>query len=153
MLGAKKIEEMTEIEARELAMLIDTDGCIYYDRSDYSVHIIVQMAALLPTQMAEEWGGLIYKRIPKGEKRQYRWDLGRRKRVKLLLEKIKFYLKVKKDQADIALRILDITEAKAKDWREEASRLGEELKKLHRSQPPDIDLTTLKGVVEKRRKG
>ena len=152
MLGLKKIEDMTEIEAARLAMLIDTDGCIHAaPRADYYVpEVTVEMASLLPVEIVELWGGLIYEIPPKeGEKRRFSLQFQRRF-LRPILRKIRSFLKIKREQADIALLMLDALDAKSEGWKENLRRLAEEMSRLNDRQPPHIDLATLKGAVKKR---
>ena len=152
MWGTKKIEHIKEIEARELACLIDTEGSIHpcKQRDYYYPEITLEMADVIPVKMAEKWGGRItkYEREHQ-EKRTYCWSLQRRKLLQLFIPKIRLYLKIRREQADVALQMIDILNFKPKRWKEKLVRLAEELRRLNDRQPPDIDLTTLKGVARK----
>lgn len=141
-MGEKEFEEMVGCEGPVLAMLIDTEGCIYAAKShDYYVpEITVEMASLMPITTAQKWGGYVYKRSPVGKhKRSYRWQvLPEHKRA--FLKKVKPYLQLKREQAENAVKMLDVWENKAQGWKLESCRLAAHMRILNDSEPPDIDL-------------
>jgi len=141
-MGGKRFEDMIGCEGPVLAMLIDTEGCIYAAKShDYYVpEITVEMASLMPVETARKWGGYVYKRPPEGKrKRSYRWQvLPEHKRT--FLERVKPYLQLKREQAETAIDMLNVRKKETENWKFESRRLAEHMRKLNDSEPPDVDL-------------
>ena len=57
---------------------------------------------------------------------------------------------MKREEAEVAIQMLQILDAKPEGWREQVRRLGNELKRLKRLEPPIIDLTKLEGAVNRK---
>lgn len=57
------------------------------------------------------------------------------------------HLQIKQKQAESALKICDITDAKRQGWKEEKQKMLEELSKLNDPPPMDIDITSLGKTV------
>ena len=154
LMGTKLIEDMTEEEAKQLAMLIDTEGTIVGTKSRKSgskPRIAVGMYSRIPVLMSELWGGTIIKRskrraLLKGGKYMYTWNLDRRELVRSFLIKIKPYLEEKQKQAELALKMCDILDEKSQGYKQKLEELRMEISKLNHALPPDIDITKLKGI-------
>jgi hypothetical protein len=140
----KRLEDMDETEARFLALLTDTEGCIS-TKSYRQPFFAVKMASLLPLRMCEKWGGTISKNKPEKGKLLYRWDITPRNVLRVFLEKIKPYLVLKQKQAELALQMIDILgplHSKInEEQRKQLKALNDEIHKYIRADVPDIDLT------------
>lgn len=150
---------MDETEAKLLAMLIDTEGCISAGESGSSRNfrptIGVSMRSEIPVIYARKWGGYLYKRLTpchivdkKEVKLEYRWLLGPQRKLRFFLQKIKPYLINKQKQAEIALEMLDVIQLRKEGYRERLKQLKTELCELNHLSPPDIDLTELEVKFE-----
>lgn len=154
LLGTKNIEDMTEEEAKLLAMLIDTEGCIYATQTKtqtkgFNIHpgIAVGMRSRTPVDEAELWGGTLSKRFEDGNYK-YTWYLSRRKLVRAFLLKIKPYLKEKRKEAELALKMCDILDAKPEGYKKVMEELKAEISRLNQALAPNVDITKLKGVIK-----
>jgi len=152
--GTKLIDYMTTEEAKLLAMLIDTEGSIcasrhyiHYRRNVYP-HVYVEMRSEMPIVTAELWGGVLLKRLCKDGNYKYTWSLNDRKLLRAFLSKIKPYLQLTQKQADLALQMCDILDAKPKGYRKLLERLRREMSRLNHAPAPDIDITKLRGIIK-----
>lgn len=143
----KEFDKMTSREAEVLAMLIDTDGSI--GKSDRGLYITMEvgMKSLLPVMMFCKWGGTTFKHEKNGEP-IYRWNVEQRPRVKTFLQKIKRYLLVRKPQAELALKMIDIAERKPKNYKTTLRRLGDKLSELKHPKLPDYSKDDFKEIAE-----
>lgn len=146
--GTKKIKDMTEEEAKLLAQLIDDEGSIYATKSGVNIHpaIAVGMRSRMPVDRAELWGGSLCKQFEEGNWK-YTWYISRRRLVRAFLLKINPYLELSRKQAEIALEMCDILDAKHEGYKKKLEKLKAELTRLNRFVlAPDIDITKLKGI-------
>jgi len=154
-MGTKPIEDMTEQWAAVLAMLIDTDGCIYATKGGRKgrLHagVRVGMCGVIPVLMAEMWGGVLFKRFnPRTGNYLYTWRIGRgRESLRSFLIKIKPYLKQKQKQAELALKMCDILDEKPEGYEKQLQELREEISRLNQARAPDIDITKLNTFLKK----
>lgn len=151
-IGKRNLEDMTEQEAKVLAMLIDTDGSIYATtrgrKRNITPGVRVGMSGLIPILMFKLWGGALFKGFNQRTKNyMYTWRVGRgRKDLRSFLIKIKPHLMQKQKQAELALEMLDILDEKPEGDKEQLEELRKEMKRLNHARAPDIDITKLKGV-------
>jgi len=145
-IGERSIEEdMTELWAARLAMLIDTDGCIYATKRNAGIR--VGMCGIIPIMMSGMWGGRLHKRYNLRTKNfKYTWILVRRKLLRSFLIKIKPHLIQKRKQAELALKMCDILDKKPEGYKKRLEELKMKISKLNQARAPDIDITKLKGV-------
>lgn len=142
-LGLKGFKEIKEVERRELAMLIDTDGSI--NPTDHlRPHIKVGMSSELPILIWELYGGCLNKEYRKGKKIHYEWEVNAREQVRDFLLAIIDYLILKKPQARIGLKMVNLLEKKPPKYKEKLESLAEELSKLNNALSPDIDIEEFK---------
>lgn len=149
-LGRNPLEDMDVTEARFLAALADTEGCISAQFSHYYTPVFsVKMASLLPLWMCQKWGGALFKNKPKKGKLLYKWNLMSRNELRILLEKIKPYLLLKQKQAEIALQMLDVLNKpflrikQTEEQRNQLKALRDEIHKFNHAEVPDIDLALM----------
>jgi len=142
-MGTKPIEDMTQGEAKQLAMLIDTDGCIYATKRNAGIR--VGMCGIIPVIMAEMWGGRLHTRRTRN-KIMYTWILVRRELLRPFLIKIKPHLIQKQKQAELALKMCDILDEKPEGYKKQLEESKMEINKLNQAPAPDIDITKLKGI-------
>ncbi len=142
-IGLKGFDDLKEFECRELAMLIDTDGSIN-PISHLRPHIKVGMSSELPILMWELYGGCLNKEYRKGKKIHYEWEVNKREQVRDFLIAIIDYLIIKKPQARIGLKMVNLLEKKPPNYKETLNSLAEELSKLNHALSPDIDIEEFK---------
>jgi len=141
----KHIEEITEEEAKLLALLIDTEGSIspaLDNKKRYAYpHIGVHMRSVIPLVYAKKWGGYIGKGRDRDTGRlAYYWETSKQELVRSILLKIKPYLMLKKRQAELALEMLDLLNCKPEGWQEKTLELRNKIRELNDTQAPDVDL-------------
>ena len=135
-----RFEKATECERVKLAMLIDTDGSIN-PTGHQRPHIKVSGRSKLPVVMWKKWGGYIGKSYLKSGKRiEYEWEINERERVRTFLRAIEPYLIIKKPQAQIALKMIELLENKPEGYKHKLRSFAEELSRLNHAPCPDIDL-------------
>lgn len=143
----ESIEDKTEEEAKLLALLIDTEGSIsttmfssrwrHYGRPTISV----MMRSLLPLIYAKKWGvGVVGKLRHRDGKIGYCWQINKRKLVRSILLKIKPYLILKREQANLSLQTLDILDRKLDGWQDKTRQLKTKISELNHAPAPDIDI-------------
>ena len=150
-MGKRNLEDMTEEEARALAMLIDTDGCIYAvtrgRKGGITAGARVGMSGRIPILMVELWGGTIYKRYNLQTKNwAFIWRIGDRERTRVFLKKIKPYLLQKQKQAELALEILDLLDDKPEEYMKQVWELKMEISRLNHARMVNVDINKLEGV-------
>ena len=151
-MGKRSIEDMTEEEAKVLAMLIDTDGCIYATtrgrKRNITLGVRVGMSGKIPVDMVMLWGGRLFKHTKKtGKKYYYTWAVSKRELLRSFLIKIKPHLIQKQKQAELALKMCDILDEKPEGYKKRLEELRIEIRKLNQAPAPDIDITKLIGKV------
>jgi len=143
--GEKSFKNATREELKQLVMLIETDGCISYKQSRGICYpcVEVTMCSLIPVGMCNLWGGTINKGLTEKGKIKYIWGVRERSLLRQCLGAITPYLTEKKNQAELALMMLDLLNSKPKDWKEKLKDLAAKMSKLNEAGPPDIDLDDL----------
>jgi len=151
-----KIDGMNENQARFIALLIDAEGTICpFKRTDYfHPHIDVKMVSVLPLLLGKIWGGRVDKGCSKRtNRRMYAWTVAKDSMIEELLKKIEPFLVVKKEQAKLALNMLNILKEKKGGWKEDTNKLAAQISKLNKTkEPPDFDTIqinhlTLEGLL------
>jgi len=138
--GRKKFENATREERIQLATLIDTDGSINPSQGIYP-HISFTGRSMLPLVLWDKWGGYSNKyRQKEGKKIGYEWEINEREIVEQFLLAIEPYLIIKRPQANVGLKMINLLKNKPENYKEELKSLGEELSRLNHVPPPDIDL-------------
>jgi len=124
-----EFSQLTEIEKAQLAMATDTDGCItvgYHNNRDYAYpSYIFSGATILPIELWKKYGGALQNYRP----RLYKWKINKWKALKDFLQAILPYLNLKKKQAVIALRMLELILKKQFNWKKQTLELATKLKR------------------------
>ena len=137
--GKRKVEELSEKDCFELALLIDTEGSIDTCHQNRP-HIKVGMSSTLPVKIYTNWDrGTIYKEKKRGKKLFYDWNVDKQSQIREILEKIKPHLQIKQQQAKLALQMLNILDNKKEGYKEKLKQIAVEIHRLNRTEPPDYD--------------
>lgn len=136
--------ELPEIENSRLAMAVDTDGCItytYYNDYAYAYPLFVfSGASLLPIKFWKQYGGAIQNYRPT----LFKWIIKQRKPLQAFLRAVHPYLMVKREQCEIALKMLGALLEKHKGWKEITLSLAGELNRSNSEyKHPNITLEEL----------
>jgi hypothetical protein len=133
--GRRRFEDMTVEDAVYLACLVDCEGCIGIYGRYTMAQIDIHMTAGFPRALCEEWGGGIYSEDDKNPRHKIyeHWKIMEQDRVRVFLLKIKPYLRLKRRQADLALRIIDVCSEKGEGWKGERDHIREETHKLNKT--------------------
>lgn len=113
---------MRENERAYVAGLIDGEGCIHVEKTKgtYRPRVTVGMSEValpLLSSMKAEWGGTLYLLRPATDKwaAAWTWYLSGPKAKAILLE-IRPFLRLKREQADIAIRMEEVRESLPPRW-------------------------------------
>ena len=146
--GTQQIEDMTDIEAKLLAQLIDTDGAIE-TRLYYPYQPFIRLTTLnARPACAKRWGGMVDRQrinsyvdsYVEGEgagngagnsKIMYSWRLIDCEPLRTALLKIEPYLKNNQHQAQVALKMLTILDAKGEGYKAELKQLKNQMNDLN----------------------
>lgn len=128
---------MNKLTAAYLAGLIDGEAWIgLYKRKRKETNWYGYELTIANTDkgiidwLKESFGGYIRIVEPKGNrKRQYWWILYNRKQVVRVLKKVKPYLKIKKEQAEILMKFLDTYDNPR--WQYKRDKMGRIKSKVH----------------------
>jgi hypothetical protein len=141
----KPMEEISEEDAKLLAVLVDTDGSITTGLSEdkrYATTMIsIDMHSLMPIIYAKTWGGAVHKGVEhKNGALHYGWTIQKRELTRVVLEKIKPFLVLKKEQAELALEMLDLLDRKPQNWQNRTLKLRDSISEHNHAPAPDVDL-------------
>lgn len=122
----------SECDKAYIAGAVDSDGTISSSsRKNYRYPIFeFKGCSKLPIVLAEEFGISTVRKVPK-EPGCFAWNITDQKELLKFLLSIEPYLRLKKNEANIALRMLELLIAKSeKNWKEETTKLSKRLSEI-----------------------
>lgn len=133
------ISDVDICELCYLAALIDGEGAIGIHGRDLYPHIRIGMRSLLPYKLCKKHGGCITKSYSRGAP-FYTWDVYDKSLLRGLVSGLVPHSKIKKRQLQRLLYAIKIRNSKSPGWKEEMLKTKEEIARLNKQRPPDIDL-------------
>lgn len=133
------ILRMTTCESCYMAALIDGEGAIEIHKRDLYPQIRIGMRSRLPYELWKKYGGVINKRYIR-DVPFYTWIVYNKSLLRNLVKNTVRHSRIKKDQLELVLKALKIRESKPLGWKDEMMRIKEDIARLNKQPPPDIDL-------------
>ena len=133
------ISDVGNCEWCYLAALIDGEGAIEIHKRDLYPMIRVGMRSLLPFKLCKRHGGVITKNYIRNVP-FYTWNIYKSTLLRGVVEKIVEHSKIKRRQLKLVLKAIKIRDEKSSGWKEKMKKIKEEISRLNKQPPPDIDL-------------
>ena len=133
------ISDVSDCEWCYLAALIDGEGAIEIHKRDLYPMIRVGMRSLLPFKLCKRHGGVINKRYRRNAP-FYTCNIYKGSLLRPIVEKVVEHSEIKKRQLKLVLKAIRIRDEKSLGWKEKMMQIKEEISRLNKQPPPDIDL-------------